>query len=467
MESKIKQKSADDSEKRDMNADKDKRYSIADLFSILRRRLLIVVICVFVCLAGSLLAAKYLVDKEYTVTAIMYVAKTSTAAPDSYQTPLSDLNYLQKIVISYIEVLKTDIFLDAVAKQSKLANGTGPLQNMVAYNVINDTEYFELQVISGNPGDALAIAESITWLAPRIVSEINEYDTLKVLSPAKAPTGSSGPSLAKYIIFGIATGMFLGLILAMVLSRTDKHVKDKDDLLRRYDVPVIGHIFIPFHRMEPKIDEKSNSRSVIWYKELLTNLFEDPGSGLKTIIFSSPDKNTVKSTNCYNLGIMLAQMTTASVLIIDCDFRRAEPQNEGDLHNSALYRYFKLNMKPGLSQMLSNKNLHAKLINKTDIRNLDIICRGNLPMYPADILGSSAMNELLESLNYKYDYILIDTPALNANPDALTLAKHADGAILVVMLGITAFQDIKLAISRFSMSDLKVAGLILNNGYKW
>ena len=207
-----------------MNADKDKRYSIADLFSILRRRLLIVVICVIVCLAGSLLAAKYLVDKEYTVTAIMYVAKTSTAAPDSYQTPLSDLNYLQKIVISYIEVLKTDIFLDAVAKQSKLANGTGPLQNMVAYNVINDTEYFELQVISGNPGVALAIAESITWLAPRIVSEINEYDTLKVLSPAKAPTGSSGPSLAKYIIFGIATGMFLGLILAMVLSRTDKHV---------------------------------------------------------------------------------------------------------------------------------------------------------------------------------------------------------------------------------------------------
>ena len=104
-------------------------------------------------------------------------------------------------------------------------------------------------------------------------------------------------------------------------------------------------------------------------------------------------------------------------------------------------------------------------MNKTGYPNLDIICRGNIPNYPADILGSSAMKELLAALENQYDYILIDTPALNANPDALALAKFADGVVLAVKQGTTAFQDVKLAINRLSMSELKVVGMILNSGY--
>jgi polysaccharide biosynthesis transport protein len=443
-----------------MISDNEKRYSILDIYLVIKRRILIVAICFAICAAGALSFTKIFMDKEYTATVIMYAAPNKTVIQANPQTSLSELNYLQKIVISYIEVLKTETFLDSVAKQINLGFNAEQLQKMVTFNVINQTEYFELQVISGNPNDSLAIADAISQLAPVIISEINIDDTLRVLNPARLPAGPSGPSLLKNILAGAAAGLFLGVILAFILDKRDKHIKDKNDLLKRYNIPVLGHVMIPNRKLEPMLG--ANALANEKYKELLTNLLSEKNSESQKIILTSPEPNMAKSTNCYNLGIMLAKATTAKVLIIDCDYRRTDPQNEADLNDSAMYLYFKINQVPGLSQMLSSKNIHSRLINKTDIPNLDIIYRGNVPLNPADILGSSAMKELLDTLPAHYNYILIDTPALNANPDALALSRYVDSVILVVMQGKTTYQDIGLAISRFSINNLKITGMILD-----
>jgi polysaccharide biosynthesis transport protein len=441
----------------------DKRYTIADIFLVIKKRILVIAMCAVVCAGGAYAATIMVMNKEYTATAIMYVAPSTTATNANSQTPLSELNYLQKIVISYVEVLKTDTFLDSVAQQSNLNYSVDQLRNMILFTVINQTEYFELQVVSDSPVDSLVLANTIARLPPELITEINASDSIRVLSPAKLPTAPSGPSSVKNIVFGLAAGLFLGIVLAFILNSRDRHIKGEGDLLEHFNAPLLGHLIVPGHRMEPVIGEKSNVVSVERYKELLTNLMAEQDLGMKRIMLTSPEPNPAKATNCYNLGIMLARATTAKVLIIDCDYRRIDPKYEADQKNSAIFRYFKLNQVPGLSEMLTSKNKNHKLINKTDYSNLDILCRGNIPYNPADLMGSSAMKELLDTLPVQYDYVLIDTPALNINPDALALSKNIDGVILVVKQGRSTYQDIGLALGSFLINNLKIAGLVLNS----
>ncbi len=428
----------------------EKRYSITDLFFILKRRFILVVICVGICLLAALAALFFQADKEYTAVAILYVAKLPTTNTDSYQTPLSDLNYLQKVVLSYLEVLHTDVFLDQVAQASGLGYTAGQLANMLEFQLLNDTEYFQLAVVSNKPEDALLLAETAGRLAPLLIGTINSSDTIKLLSPAKLPTAPSGPSLFKYGLAGCLVGFFASLLLAMILHKTDRRVRDKSDLTRRFASPLLGQIR---QRALAAVPGPGLLRS---YKELAGNFLKALGPGPKSIIVTGLGADKALPSCSYQLARQLVQLTRGKILLLDCDWRQpaqAEP--------------LACQQKRGLSQLLAKQAALDKLIIKTDLSRLDFICRGSIPTDPAASLASPAMQELLASLAARYDYILLDCPAFLPEPDALALAGSAAGVLLLIQQKVTSFLDIKLALGSFAVNQLQVSGLVLVKNSIW
>lgn len=181
---------------------------------------------------------------------------------------------------------------------------------------------------------------------------------------------------------------------------------------------------------------------------------------------TSPEENTVKSTNCYNLGILLAQTTQANVLIIDCNYRRMKSKNDNELKKSVLFKYFGLKQVPGLSEMLTENAKHIQLISKTEVARLDILGHGKIPAYPADLLASSAMQNMINELSARYDYILLEGPALNMNSDALVLSRYIDGIILAVSQEKTTYEVLGNALGKLMINNLKLAGIIFNGEQK-
>jgi succinoglycan biosynthesis transport protein ExoP len=93
---------------------------------------------------------------------------------------------------------------------------------------------------------------------------------------------------------------------------------------------------------------------------------------------------------------------------------------------------------------------------------LDVILSGKIPPNPSELLGSKKMQEVLEMLKTRYDYILIDTPPVNVVSDALELSKLLSGVILVVRSGISKKEPVKRAIERLRFVDANILGFILN-----
>lgn len=187
------------------------------------------------------------------------------------------------------------------------------------------------------------------------------------------------------------------------------------------------------------------------YKSLRTNIrFFSVDNPLKTIVVTSSIPGEGKSTVAGNLAFSLSQ-DGARVLIIDCDLRKPSMHNKFFISND-----------DGLSDVLVNACDIKKAIKKID-SFLFVITAGTIPPTPAEMLGSRAMEELIEELSINFDYIVIDTPPVLSVTDASILATKMDGVIIVVNAKKTKEKMIKQTYEKLSGVNANIIGTVLNN----
>jgi capsular exopolysaccharide synthesis family protein len=191
------------------------------------------------------------------------------------------------------------------------------------------------------------------------------------------------------------------------------------------------------------------------YRGLRTNLtFANPDKPPKTIVFTSPLPRDGKSTSAANLAITLAQQGI-STLLVDADLRR------GVLHN-----VFGVDREPGLTTILTGQSPIEGGIRRLDLGEsgtLDFLPSGAFPPNPAEILGSQRMRELLETLEERYDLVLIDSTPLTVVTDAAVLGTKADGVILVARANATEKGALTYAVEQLDNVRAPVLGCVLND----
>lgn len=190
------------------------------------------------------------------------------------------------------------------------------------------------------------------------------------------------------------------------------------------------------------------------YKTLRTNiLFTTRDSQCKVYALTSAIPGEGKTTTAINIAISFAQ-TEKKVVIIDADLRKPK-----------LHRYFDLENKIGLSNVLSGvyDGSNKAFIQKTSVENLDLISSGHVPPNPIELLSSDNMKGLLDALKESYDFIIIDTPPINIVSDALVLSNMVTGYIMVARSNYTEYQALDVAMSNFELANIKPLGVVLND----
>lgn len=444
--------------------------TIKDIIDLLLKRKIWIIVFLFVGLVSSFSFSKLIINPSYTASVQLYVIPNEAEASVN----LSDLNFAQKVVTTYISFLNTNVFYKRIQDDTGLHYTVSQLMGMTSMKIINNTEIFQISVTSYKPEDSYTLAESMERIAPQLIKEINSTAKLSVVDPVNYPSGPSGPNIVRNTMIGGMSGLMLAFCLILIIEFFDVNVKNKEDLITNYQLPVLGEIpniylsndkgllyRIPFiskrlsmkhHNKKTGINDNLKFIFSEAFKALRTNLrFALIKEGCKKIIISSPLPNDGKSTTSINLGITIAQ-TGARVLIIDCDLRK------GEIHN-----YFKIKYKPGLSDAISGMADVKDVTKRTGYENLDIIPLGTISPNPSELLSSNQMDKLLLLLEKEYNYILFDTPPINILSDPLSLVKYSDGLLLVVRERVSSHSNIKSALEKFKLSQGNILGFILND----
>jgi len=170
---------------------------------------------------------------------------------------------------------------------------------------------------------------------------------------------------------------------------------------------------------------------------------------LHTIVVTSPSPAEGKTFTAVNLALAESHLAESSVLLGDFDLRRP-----------IVHNLFQVERAPGLSDYLTGQCAFPQALRKIEGMNLYILPAGTPVKNPLELLNTRQAKALFDELPRCFNWSIFDTPPLLFSADANLLATLADGAVLVVKIGSTTFDNVTRAIQ--SLCENNVLGIVAN-----
>ena len=284
------------------------------------------------------------------------------------------------------------------------------------------------------------IYQSLLERAKEIDANVGtDLSNIRVVDYADLPLSPFKPDVKRNLLLALVIGLMGGIGLAFFLEYLDNTVKELDEISDRFQIPILG--VVPLARKEEekelnmlvRLQPRSGFAEAIRTTKVSIQLSSFMDQAPKSLLITSCSQGEGKSTIAANLAQAFAS-SDERVILVDADLRkpRLHKMFNGNGHHQ------------GMSQLLSGLCKLDQAAFKTDIPNLYFMSAGPIPPNPAELLASSRMKKLLETLCGHFDRVIIDGPPAAGFADVLALANYVNGVILISTLGKTHREALRI-----------------------
>lgn len=187
------------------------------------------------------------------------------------------------------------------------------------------------------------------------------------------------------------------------------------------------------------------------FNELVDNIFMKSNTShcqIYQVISASIGEG--RTTIAIDLALALAKRKKR-VLLVDADLR-----------SPSIYKVLDMEDAPGLVEILEEK-LDIKQVSRTvGMDDLEVITAGNVNVNSFGLFSSNNLKNFLNSTRSLYDFVILDSPAIDTYTDALILSPLVDGALLVIKTGETRKDDALSVKKKVENAKGNLIGVIFN-----
>jgi tyrosine-protein kinase Etk/Wzc len=285
----------------------------------------------------------------------------------------------------------------------------------------------------------------------------------QIVEQAVTPNRPSGPNARLVLIIASVLGLIGGIAAALGRNAFDRGAKDAEEIESGAGIRVIATIprsaaqrrlsslqgrgrIPPLAVASPRdaaVEELRRLRTSVEYALLRARN--------NVVAIGGLAPNAGKSVVSVNLAHLLAA-AQGRVLLVDADLRRG-----------CLHRYFGLEGRPGLAEVVTGAVPLEGALHHTDHPNLDVLPTGKLPADPAELLAGAAFEALLPELGRRYRAVVVDTAPILAVTDGALVGRHAGVNLIVIRAGEHPVGEVRAALREYAQDGVVVHGAVLND----
>ena len=217
---------------------------LRELFSVLLHRIWLIAAG---AVAGGVIALAitvFLIVPQYQSSALMYVNNSGISlGSTSFSISSADLTAAQKLVNTYVVILKSRTALTEVIEKAGLDYTYEQLKSMISASAVNSTEVFEIVVTSPSPTEAEKIANTIAVVLPGKIADIVNGSDVRIVDYAVVPSHRHSPSYTRNTAVGILLGIVVVAAILVLAYLFDEVIHSEDYLTQTYpDIPLLSVI---------------------------------------------------------------------------------------------------------------------------------------------------------------------------------------------------------------------------------
>lgn len=227
------------------------QLSIAEIINMFLRRWWILALSAIILSVSAFFYAQFMVEPLYRTDGTLYVNARRTQTSDVSQT---NLLASQQLATTYKEILSRRTFLAQVAADVGNKYTVTQLGKMISMDALNETEIMEIKVTGMVPEDIAVICNSVLTHAPDELIRVVNAGSVKILDQAQVPENPISPNVKNYTLIAFVLGLAVGALIVFCLEFLDTRVKSREDIVNRYEEPLLGEIpelaYIPSKKEE-------------------------------------------------------------------------------------------------------------------------------------------------------------------------------------------------------------------------
>lgn len=272
--------------------------------------------------------------------------------------------------------------------------------------------------------------------------------------------GQVSPKSRLILLAAFVIGLFLPLALFYLRELLHFRVEGRGDLEKFTKVPIVADI--------PLSEKVIDGKCAVVVKENKNDMMEESFRALRTNLrfLLGPDEKVICCTSCVpgegktfvatNLAMSLA-LLGKRVIIVGLDIRKPR-----------LVSLFGLTASQhGITTYLANNTADFDLLEEQISKgilnpNLDVLPAGIIPPNPGELITRDLLDQGIEYLKTKYDYIILDTPPVGLVSDTFELSRLVDVTFFVVRNEVTTKAEIDLINRTVHENKLPKVNIVFN-----
>ena len=180
------------------------------------------------------------IDKKYSSTSRIYLKPKVTEGMVDYST----VNSNDKMVNNYVEIMKGDTVLSAVAGNVGVEDSV--VKEALSVGAETNTQIIKVTATTTDAGLSQAIVQNTIDVFYREMQATLQIDNIAILDEAKINETPVSPSLTKNIAVGILLGLVGSCGVVFVQFMLDTRIKNKDQVEQYLGVPALG--VVPWYK---------------------------------------------------------------------------------------------------------------------------------------------------------------------------------------------------------------------------
>lgn len=381
----------------------------------------------------------------YRSSTQLFLSTTTGATPSDL---LSGNTFAQDRVQSYVAIATTPLVLQPVVDRLRLDGTAAELADRVQASSPLGTVLIDLSVSDTSPTRSVQIMNAVARQFARTVEGLSPARSaagpIRVTStrPAVLPTTPLGAGRAVQLLDGLLVGLVVGVVVALARRALDPTVRSRAELAQVTPLPVVGAV-----ARRRRTPSAAGTRAL---ERLSTGLQYREGLGRsRSVLVTSPVEGDGTTTVA---GLLADSVAAAGLRVVRVD---AAP-------GGAAASSTPVGRGPGLVDVLAGDATTESALLSSHDGGPAVLPAGSPRAGQATLVSSRAMGEVLDWLTERFDYVVVDAPAVLTSTAAAGLAAHVDGTLVVVAAGRTERTDLRSALDRLDRVGVQVHGLVVN-----